>query len=161
MLLKSFRPDRLLFGANKFVAAVFGPDFANLPELNLVEVVEKESNCHAPLILCSKPGFDASSKVDDLAVKMGKQYKSLAMGSDEGFDMAEKTIIAAAKGGTWVLLKNIHLAPSWLVQLEKKLHNLTPHSNFRLFMTSEIHPKLPANLLRMSQVFVVCNRKML
>lgn len=28
------------------------------------------------------------------------------------------------------------------------------HANFRLFMTSEIHPKLPANLLRLSQVFV-------
>lgn len=66
----------------------------------------------------------------------------------------EKTIAAAAKAGSWVLLKNIHLAPSWLVQLEKKLHNINMHANFRLFMTSEIHPKLPANLLRLSQVFV-------
>jgi len=31
---------------------------------------------------------------------------------------------------------------------------LKPHPNFRLFMTSEIHPKLPANLLRMSHIFV-------
>jgi dynein heavy chain 1 len=85
---------------------------------------------------------------------MNKPYKSLAMGSDEGFEMAEKTIAAAAKSGTWVLLKNVHLAPSWLVQFEKKFHNLTLHSSFRLFMTSEIHPKLPANLLRLSQVFV-------
>ena len=123
-------------------------------ELSLVEVLEKESNCHEPLIFCSKPGFDASSKVDDLAVKMNKPYKSLAMGSDEGFEMAEKTIAAAAKSGTWVLLKNVHLAPSWLIQFEKKFHNLTLHPNFRLFMTSEIHPKLPANLLRLSQVFV-------
>jgi dynein heavy chain 1 len=28
------------------------------------------------------------------------------------------------------------------------------HSNFRLFMTAEIHPKLPSNLLRLSQIFV-------
>ncbi len=68
--------------------------------------------------------------------------------------MADKTIVAAAKSGSWVLLKNIHLAPSWLIQLEKKLHNLSPHGQFRLFMTSEIHPKLPANLLRMAQIFV-------
>ena len=42
----------------------------------------------------------------------------------------------------WVLLKNVHLAPSWLVTVEKKLHTLTPHPAFRLFMTMEITPKV-------------------
>lgn len=42
----------------------------------------------------------------------------------------------------WVMLKNVHLAPQWLVQLEKKLHSLTPHSSFRLFLTLEITPKV-------------------
>ena len=42
----------------------------------------------------------------------------------------------------WVLLKNVHLAPQWLVQLEKKLHSITTHSNFRLFLTMEINPKV-------------------
>ena len=40
------------------------------------------------------------------------------------------------------MLKNVHLAPQWLVQLEKKLHSLTPHANFRLFLTMEINPKV-------------------
>ena len=31
----------------------------------------------------------------------------------------------------WVMLKNVHLAASWLVQLEKKLHTLQPNANFR------------------------------
>ena len=43
---------------------------------------------------------------------------------------------------SWVLLKNVHLAPQWLVTLEKKLHTLTPHTNFRLFLTMEINPKV-------------------
>lgn len=55
----------------------------------------------------------------------------------------------------WVLLKNVHLAPHWLVQLEKKLHSLQPHANFRLFLTMEINPKLPVNLLRAGRIFVV------
>lgn len=42
----------------------------------------------------------------------------------------------------WVLLKNVHLAPQWLVSLEKKLHSLTPHAAFRLFLTMEINPKV-------------------
>ena len=44
---------------------------------------------------------------------------------------AEKAIGAAVKSGRWVLLKNVHLACSWLVSLEKKLHILNPHPNFR------------------------------
>ncbi len=51
-------------------------------------------------------------------------------------------------------MKNVHLAPSWLVSVEKKLHTLTPHPGFRLFMTMEITPKVPVNLLRASRVFV-------
>lgn len=42
----------------------------------------------------------------------------------------------------WVMLKNVHLAPGWLVQLEKKLHSLQPHACFRLFLTMEINPKV-------------------
>eukprot|EP00026_Physarum_polycephalum_P022468 Phypoly_transcript_26577.p1 GENE.Phypoly_transcript_26577~~Phypoly_transcript_26577.p1 ORF type:complete len:110 (+),score=14.03 Phypoly_transcript_26577:76-405(+) len=38
-----------------------------------------------------------------------------------------RQVTKAANGGTWELLKNIHLAPQWFVQLEKKLHNLSPH----------------------------------
>ena len=40
------------------------------------------------------------------------------------------------------MLKNVHLAPQWLVQLEKKLHSLSPHPTFRLFLTMEINPKV-------------------
>lgn len=60
----------------------------------------------------------------------------------------------AAKSGKWVVLKNVHLAPQWLVKLEKKLLTLTPHPNFRLFLTTEINPKLPVNLLRSARKFV-------
>ena len=67
---------------------------------------------------------------------------SILLGSAEGFSLAERAISSASKAGRWVLLKNVHLAPQWLVQLEKKLHSLTPHANFRLFLTMEINPKV-------------------
>jgi len=59
----------------------------------------------------------------------------------------------ACKTIRWVLLKNVHLAPQWLDQSEKKLHSLTPHHGFRLFLTMEINvfeppPGIRANLLR-------------
>jgi hypothetical protein len=40
LLLKAFRPDRLLAGASQFVAAVFGENFLNVNELDLVKIVE-------------------------------------------------------------------------------------------------------------------------
>jgi len=52
--------------------------------------------------------------------------------------------------GDWVLLKNVHLAPEWLIELEKKLHTLHSHSEFRIFLSTEINPKLPSNLVRLS-----------
>ena len=63
-------------------------------------------------------------------------------GSAEGFSQAEKAINSANKSGRWVMLKNVHLAAQWLIQLEKKLHSMTPHDGFRLFLTMEINPKV-------------------
>ena len=84
----------------------------------------------------------------------GCLYILILTGSAEGFTLAEKAINSASKSGRWVMLKNVHLASQWLVQLEKKLHSLTPHANFRLFLTMEISVKLPVNLLRAGRVFV-------
>ena len=52
----------------------------------------------------------------------------------------------------WVLLKNVHLAPQWLVTLEKKLHTLNPHAAFRLFMTMEINPKVYCWFCRLGEL---------
>lgn len=54
-----------------------------------------------------------------------------------------------------MLLRNVHLCPSWLVTLEKKLHRLKPNAAFRLFLTSEIHTGLPVRVVSLSGV-VVC-----
>lgn len=70
-----FRPDRLLAGAAQFVGHVFGEQFLHQTEADLAQVVEKESNCTIPLILCSTPGFDASWRVESLAAQLNKPYK--------------------------------------------------------------------------------------
>ena len=86
--------------------------------------------------------FFKLGRVDDLATELGRTMTSIAIGSEEGFTQADKAINTASKNGRWVLLKNVHLAPSWLVTLEKKLHSMSVHSAFRLFLTCEITPKV-------------------
>lgn len=88
--------------------------------------------------------------MEDLALEMKKEVTSIAIGSSEGFSQADAALSSASKSGRWMLLKNVHLAPAWLSQLEKKLHNLKPHPSFRLLLTAEIHPKLPVSIIQVS-----------
>lgn len=92
--------------------------------------------------------------VDALAKNMHKKYSSVAIGSPEAFDEAETAIKLAARSGSWVLLKNVHLAPSWLVQLEKTVYKLSLNEQFRLFLTMEINPKVPTTLIRASNLLM-------
>lgn len=105
-----------------------------------------------PLLLCSATGFDASGKVEDLSIELRREVTSIAIGSSEGFTQADSALNSSSKSGRWVLLKNVHLAPAWLTQLEKKLHTLRPHPQFRLFLTAEIHPKLPVSLVQVCSI---------
>ncbi|XP_076178666.1 dynein heavy chain, cytoplasmic isoform X5 [Ptiloglossa arizonensis] len=156
LIIQAFRPDRVIAAASLVVTCALGESFmaAAEAELDFASVVENELKAAVPALLCSVPGFDASGRVDDLAAESGKQITSIAIGSSEGFNQADRAINMAVKAGKWVLLKNVHLAPQWLVQLEKKLHSLQPHANFRLFLTMEINPKVPVNLLRAGRIFV-------
>jgi len=154
ILLKALRADKFNLLCIKFVKAVFGDQFLDVPQLDLAHVVQKESTAKSPFLLCSAPGFDASFKVDQLVKELGKKYVSVAIGSAEGFDQADKAINQAAKAGTWVLLKNVHLAPGWLQEVEKKIHRLQLHENFRLFLTMEFNEKVPSTLIRQSLKFV-------
>jgi len=156
LMVQTFRPDRLLAATHNFVNAALGNTFIQAAdkEIPLADIVETEVQARTPILMCSAPGYDASGRVDDLAAELNKQMTAIAIGSAEGFSQADKAINSATKSGRWVMLKNVHLAPQWLVQLEKKLHSLTPHANFRLFLTMEINPKLPVNLLRAGRTFV-------
>jgi dynein heavy chain 1 len=149
LLVKAIRPDRLNEFALRFAASILGQDCLQSSPINLQTLLESECSAQSPLLLLCKPGYDASGAMDALGAKM-PNFVSLAMGSEEGFVLAESTILQAAKRGSCVLLKNVHLSPAWLSSLEKRLHRLIPHPDFRLVLTSEIHPNLPSSLLSVS-----------
>lgn len=98
-----------------------------------------------------------SSRVEGLARELKKELAAVAMGSSEGFETAESLVATASKRGTWVILKNVHLCVEWLRDsLVKKVNSLGPgtHKDFRLFITSEINPRLPTALLRLCDTIV-------
>lgn len=144
---------------SEYITTVFGTEFPwHGRGLNdLVHVTQNEIDSSTPLLLCSAPGHDVSGRVESMARKVGNEMESIAMGSSEGFVTAERMLTTASKRGTWVLLKNCHLCTEWLEKtLVKRLQSLgsASNSNFRLFITSEINPKLPTALLQLSDVIV-------
>jgi dynein heavy chain 1 len=125
---------------------------------HLEDVTEFEIGPTVPLLLCSAPGHDVSGRVEAMARELKKELAAVAMGSTEGFDTADSLVGMAAKRGTWVMLKNVHLCVDWLREsLVKKLQSLSPantHKDFRIFITSEINPRLPPALLRICDLIV-------
>ncbi|GBE78470.1 Dynein heavy chain, cytoplasmic [Sparassis crispa] len=152
MIIKCLRPDRLLQSTALFVKGVFQTDMAAESGYDLGSMVADEILPATPLALVSVTGYDASYRVENLVQNAGVRCASVAMGSQEGFTLADQAIAFAARQGSCVLLKNVHLAPSWLGQLEKKLQTLNPHRNFRLFLTMEANPSIPVNILRQSRI---------
>ncbi|POM80188.1 Dynein heavy chain, partial [Phytophthora palmivora] len=156
IVIHFLRPDRIMFSSERYIELVFTASFPWRGEIELSKNVEEDTQATRGILLCSTTGFDPSAQIDELAAVLQKKYNSVSMGSSEGFDAAEKGLNTALKHGTWLLLRNVHLCPSWLVSVEKKLYNAreSVHPNFRLFLTSEINPNLPVNLVRMCDIFV-------
>ncbi|KAK1146072.1 dynein heavy chain [Aspergillus melleus] len=152
LLVKLCRMDRFVPTAERFIEAVFGRELFE-GSSDLKDIVGQVT-ATTPIALSSSPGFDASYKVDALVERVQATCSNLAMGSNEGIETADKAISSAATAGTWVLVKNVHLAPSWLQSLEKRLESLKPHEDFRLFLAMESSPKIPVNLIRASRVLM-------
>ncbi|KAJ2157684.1 dynein heavy chain [Coemansia sp. RSA 552] len=159
VVVRTLRPDRVLAAATRFASSVFA-EGRSLEAAGMVAagdlraVVGEVESPTTPVALCSVPGHDAASRVDSLASEARRAIVPVAMGSVEGFALADQAIAAAAKSGSWVVLKNVHLAPAWLGQLEKRLQTLRAHADFRLFLTMEINPAVPASLLRRARTLV-------
>ncbi|KAF9514869.1 hypothetical protein BS47DRAFT_1392131 [Hydnum rufescens UP504] len=154
LLMKCFRPDRLLQATAIFAGIVFETDMTAESEYELGSTVSDEVYASTALCLVSVTDYDASYRVENLIKITGTRCAYVAMGSQEGFSQADAAIALAARQGSWVLLKNAHLAPSWLSQLEQRLQCLNPNNAFRLFVTMEANPVIPVNILRQSRVIM-------
>ncbi|PLW56951.1 hypothetical protein PCANC_02857 [Puccinia coronata f. sp. avenae] len=154
LLLKCFRPDRMLAAIAIYVNKLFNTDILAESSYNFDSVVTTEISSSTPVCLCSVPGYDASYRVENLVAATKARCASIAMGSQEGYRLADQAIAAAIRTGSWVLLKNVHLAASWLSQLEKRLQSLNPPKGFRLFLTMETNSGIPVNILRQSMVIM-------
>ncbi len=152
--MQCLRPDRLPDTISAIANEAFGTDLMAMASYDLQTIVSKEILATTPIALCSVPGFDAGYRIEALVQATGANCTSVAMGSEEGLTLADRAIADAARNGSWVLLKNTHLASAWLGQLEKRLQTITPHPAFRMFLTMETVPSVPVSVLRQARILM-------
>ncbi|KAK2946340.1 putative Cytoplasmic dynein 2 heavy chain 1 [Blattamonas nauphoetae] len=153
LLIQACRPDRLMSACVVFVKAALGISSVDPPPFSLNDVARKEAVPSMPILLIVTPGIDPSQDLEDIAKRtIGEsKYTAVAMGQGQG-DVAIEAVKSGAENGSWVCLKNVHLMPAWLNELEKTLASLksSAHPQFRVFLTSEAHDQFNEVLLQQS-----------
>uniref|UniRef100_A0AAV2J329 Cytoplasmic dynein 2 heavy chain 1 n=1 Tax=Knipowitschia caucasica TaxID=637954 RepID=A0AAV2J329_KNICA len=150
LLVQAIRPDRLQSAMVAFASQTLSMKELSLPPLNLrrlyAETLEAE-----PVLIIISPGADPSQELAELATEtVGREnYHEISMGQGQA-DVALAALTECSRNGDWLCLKNLHLVTAWLPRLEKELNALQPKPGFRLWLTSEIHPKFPPILLQSS-----------
>lgn len=103
------RPDRLSSVITSFVQRILGFDLQAASAHDLYLLITQEIKASSPVILASVKGFDAAFRIDTIVRDEKLVCTSVAMGSPEGFVLADQAINTAARTGQWVLLKNCHV----------------------------------------------------
>lgn len=159
MVVRCLRPDRMTIAMTDFIrhALPHGQLFCECDSaLNSIQVMESaylDSDPATPVYFILSPGANVVADLDKLSVKYdferGVSYHNVSMG--QGQDVyAMDRLEMAHRNGHWVILNNIHLMPTWLLQLEKKLDEFAlegSHSKFRLFLTSDPSNAIPIGIL--------------
>uniref|UniRef100_A0AAF5DHG2 Cytoplasmic dynein 2 heavy chain 1 n=1 Tax=Strongyloides stercoralis TaxID=6248 RepID=A0AAF5DHG2_STRER len=150
ILIQITRPDRLYTALNNFACEALRIDTINPPPLNLKEIYENDSNEIDPILILTGPGADPSQDLEELASQIIgiERYIQISMGQGQQ-EVAIKSLNKACEEGLWLCIKNIHLVPQFLIQLQKELALASQrHSSFRLWITSECDETFPATLVQ-------------
>ena len=149
LVIQALRPDRLETVMTQFATRALGLKELSPATLNFKRLYSTDSLSTEAILVIISPGADPSQEIQDLAEQVvGKEhYHQVAMGQGQA-DIAIQTLKKCTMNGDWLCLKNLHLVTPWLPTLEKLINSLVPHENFRLWLTTESHPKFPSVLLQ-------------
>ncbi|KAF4688109.1 hypothetical protein FOZ60_003172 [Perkinsus olseni] len=109
-------------------------------------------------ILACTSGFDPSLRIVDLAERLGIQLETVAMGSPEGYSLADRAVAVASKQqGRWALLTNMHLCLPYFRTMDRKIPTQT-HNQFKLFITIDVGActgqALPETLMKSGRILM-------
>lgn len=148
-VLRCIRPDKVLLGVQNYVMETMGKQFVQPPPFDL-QACFKESVCTTPLVFVLSPGSDPMAAIFQAASAEKREVRSISLGQGQG-PVAEKMIAQSRRDGSWVVLQNCHLAPSFMSSLEQICESLTADSttkDFRLWCTTYPSQDFPVSVLQ-------------
>ncbi|NWV69074.1 DYH8 protein, partial [Malurus elegans] len=152
LLIRSWCPDRTLSQARKYIASSLHEKYTEPVILNLRKTWE-ESDMRTPLICFLSMGSDPTDQIDSLSRKLNLECRTISMGQGQEVH-ARKLIEVSMEQGGWVLLQNCHLGLDFMEELlETILTAEIPNDTFRVWITTEQHPKFSITLLQIAIKF--------
>eukprot|EP00052_Salpingoeca_macrocollata_P029607 m.302067 g.302067 ORF g.302067 m.302067 type:complete len:4524 (+) comp22998_c0_seq7:51-13622(+) len=152
LLIRSWCPDRTIPQARRYIAATLGERYAESVILNMENLWES-SDPRVPMIGLLSMGSDPTASIQHLAKQHKVECREVSMGQGQEVH-ARKLVQTFQQTGGWALLQNCHLGLDFLAELQDMVQNVeSVHDSFRLWITTEVHPKFPINLLQCSIKF--------
>ena len=150
LLIRSLIPARFVKSANDYIIDCLGSKYGEGVVLDM-EKMSDESDKYTPMICFLSMGSDPSVQIETLAKKKLIDYHAISMGQGQEIH-ARRLLTQAYANGTWVLLQNCHLSLEFCEEVLLQLTENTDrvHPDFRLWITTEVHPKFPIGLLQIS-----------
>jgi len=155
VLVRCVRPDRVGTASSKIVVSNMGAKYVETVPTDIATAY-LESSPSIPLIFILAEGVDPLNALQLHAEKCSAsgslkiELKILALGHGQA-SAADRIIAEGAKSGHWVFLRNCHLLPDWMPNLERIFNNLRgsqPHKNFRLWLSSKSNKNFPVSILQ-------------
>lgn len=153
IVIKVFRPEKLLFAFQNYVIDEMGKFFVESPS-STMDVIYLDTDVKTPLIFVLSAGADPTSSLIKFAKERNYAEKLMVISLGQGQGpKAEALIKASKKNGDWVMLQNCHLAKSWMNMLETIVINFSTevneiHPDFRLYLTSMPADYFPVSVLQ-------------
>lgn len=153
LLIRAWCPDRTYSQSRKYIAWSQGERFAEPVILNY-ESMLMESRPLTPLICFLSMGSDPTPNIQSLAKKQETTVEAISMGQGQEIH-ARKLVSTCLASGGWVLLQNCHLGLEYMHEVMVLLNDLEKseafvHTNFRLWITTEVHDAFSISLLQAS-----------
>ncbi|CAF0723345.1 unnamed protein product [Didymodactylos carnosus] len=150
LLVRSLTPSRFIPQANRYIEDSLGSKYVEGVVLDM-ERMWDESEKSSPLICFLSMGSDPTVQIETLAKKKMIDWHAISMGQGQEVH-ARRLLSQAYTNGSWVLLQNCHLSLDFCEEFLLQLTNNSDriHPDFRLWITTELHPKFPIGLLQIS-----------
>ncbi|XP_042366785.1 dynein axonemal heavy chain 5 [Plectropomus leopardus] len=154
LLIRSWCPDRTTAQARCYISDSLGQQYAEGLVLDL-DAMWSESDSRTPMVCLLSMGSDPTENIERLAKSKGAPCRPISMGQGQEVH-ARRLLASSMTDGGWLLLQNCHLGLDFLDELLETVTAATPesvHKGFRVWLTTDVHPRFPITFLQSSIKF--------